>query len=505
MSLTIKPVSGVNIVSFDSGFEDVNSGPIFISFGQIDTVRDLDGDEIVSQYQGFIRTTPSSWIPKAHDCDNLQVNGDLLDFRFFPDVINHSFQGPRTPISSVGYMNNGSFIPFGVVTTFSCIKYFYFTRKWLSYELPFVMCVYSNTIDVSWFVWPLYVPPELGTPEAFSSPTLTCRRPSFNSLTDSWSAYYGRKSLNGMGTDYTTNGVAHVLLFVPGNMTNWLNRRTPTGPFPSYHRTLSETTIKVIRDYYSTNVPDWLTALDELSSVDATSAFGELHYRALCKIDTLDINGIAYLKDLRGILKELKDLFQLLKGKITPKSISSLYLSLKYGLPLTYQDTKEVVKSFKTIRRSGVSATDVYGIGAFSVKCVSTIRYKPLDTRLEDTYNLLRRLDLLVNPENLWDLVPFSFVVDWFYNIGSLLEQLDQIDHLSHLKIDAVYDSFILNGSCLGSRLQDNIVGSIEFRRYKRFCHWDASFPLIAPSTPNATSHWLEGTALIIQKLFSKH
>jgi hypothetical protein len=37
----------------------------------------------------------------------------------------------------------------------------------------------------------------------------------------------------------------------------------------------------------------------------------------------------------------------------------------------------------------------------------------------------LRRLDLVVSRENLWDFIPYSFVVDWFIPIGETLSHLD--------------------------------------------------------------------------------
>jgi hypothetical protein len=42
----------------------------------------------------------------------------------------------------------------------------------------------------------------------------------------------------------------------------------------------------------------------------------------------------------------------------------------------------------------------------------------------------LRRLDLVVSRENLWDFVPYSFVLDWFIPIGKALAHLDLRDDL---------------------------------------------------------------------------
>jgi hypothetical protein len=37
--------------------------------------------------------------------------------------------------------------------------------------------------------------------------------------------------------------------------------------------------------------------------------------------------------------------------------------------------------------------------------------------------------------ENAWDLVPFSFVVDWFINLGSILDNIDTMVYEQYLRV----------------------------------------------------------------------
>jgi hypothetical protein len=50
----------------------------------------------------------------------------------------------------------------------------------------------------------------------------------------------------------------------------------------------------------------------------------------------------------------------------------------------------------------------------------------------------------LITLANLWDIVPFSFVADWFFHVGDFLEKLDAkmgID-AAHYEFDVSIDSF---------------------------------------------------------------
>lgn len=511
MPLTIKPIGNLSTNCWLSGnYDDYYHGPTYICWAPdgISAIRDDHGDEILYNYQGFIKTTKSLWVPGQHDCDNLQTFGTVLDCRFLPNMQSQSIRtlsGSLVDLTGFVWTYPGTttteFIPMSVFVE----KYAFMLLPRTEYRgslVSRVLCVTSTDKDIAWFTIDLD-----GTSAVGTQPFVYRYRSRFVNgkpykITGNY--YHAITTPN---IKFDMAGATAILAEVQRLlvMTNWSSGRgmseQPDGN-PYFVGSANAVTLENLKHNYASDCPEWLSSLVSLTDGDYRSEFEELHYRAIQKIDTLKVNGLAYFKDLKNILTEFKNLFLLLKGDVTPKTVSSLYLNFKYGLPLTYQDTKSVVKCIKSIRRTGVSATDTISSKGFSIKCTSTIRYKPLDGRLEDTYRVLRHLDLLASPENLWDLVPFSFVVDWFVGLDDFFKWADQIDHVSHLNIDAVYDSSTCCGTIPASVCQMGLIGSIEFKRFNRHCSTDASFPLIVPKvSPSLTSHWLEGIALIIQRL----
>jgi len=53
-----------------------------------------------------------------------------------------------------------------------------------------------------------------------------------------------------------------------------------------------------------------------------------------------------------------------------------------------------------------------------------TYQYPDIDSDLEGLYALLDAIGLNLNPQIIWDAIPYSFVVDWFFNVGDFLAQL---------------------------------------------------------------------------------
>lgn len=56
----------------------------------------------------------------------------------------------------------------------------------------------------------------------------------------------------------------------------------------------------------------------------------------------------------------------------------------------------------------------------------------------------VRALGLLPSPSSLWDLIPFSFVVDWFGNIGARLHDLESIGFLSLMGVRSFTHTYLI-------------------------------------------------------------
>jgi hypothetical protein len=53
-----------------------------------------------------------------------------------------------------------------------------------------------------------------------------------------------------------------------------------------------------------------------------------------------------------------------------------------------------------------------------------TYQFPEIDESMEQLYALLDTVGLNLNPQVVWDAIPYTFVVDWFFNVGDFLGQL---------------------------------------------------------------------------------
>lgn len=106
------------------------------------------------------------------------------------------------------------------------------------------------------------------------------------------------------------------------------------------------------------------------------------------------------------------------------------WLAYRYQYSTTKLDVEEYVSLWRRLRKlknmCKHASVRVYGTfddetGSYTCSCrvmVSAILPDGLD-------DLLSMCGLRVNASNLWDMVPYSFVVDWFIKLGSILEAFE--------------------------------------------------------------------------------
>lgn len=222
-------------------------------------------------------------------------------------------------------------------------------------------------------------------------------------------------------------------------------------------------------------------------------------------------NGIAYTADVARMGKSVKQtlatLRRMSRGKA--KAAASLFLSFHYGYSLFLKDTQELYDSLGRIdflsRCQAHCSVDT--IQGSHVECRYQCWYHPWEQVRSLLRQLLEASDISLEASNLWDLIPFSFVVDWFTNVGDILESFDNYMSLeqyhrvvcSSRSIKATRE-LSLHQVASGGIVINKPVVSYYQRQYFDCAlgpeyHLSFSNPLTS-----LTSHWLEAGALYVSK-----
>lgn len=128
------------------------------------------------------------------------------------------------------------------------------------------------------------------------------------------------------------------------------------------------------------------------------------------------------------------------------RELSDLYLEARYGLRPMYYDARSAISYYNKDRKKRDRYTfrgfhSFSGSDRDSSDCIYDQRSKTCtDTRLQIERSvswdvqvragILTKLDLLTEskllgleeiPQSIWELVPFSFIIDWFLNVGDII------------------------------------------------------------------------------------
>lgn len=168
-------------------------------------------------------------------------------------------------------------------------------------------------------------------------------------------------------------------------------------------------------------------------------------------IALIDTNTLPMIPEALELLTIIRDCFKLLqKDKKTWRRllrgtkvntnvvrdilnrISSAYLALKFGPLLTMQEYGVIAASLRKRKETGIyTKFQAFNRIASDRNIRSTIyvvnnpgksQRRSKDPALEVIY-CLERLGLFPSPSNIWDLVPLSFIINWFIPIDKHLER----------------------------------------------------------------------------------
>lgn len=174
---------------------------------------------------------------------------------------------------------------------------------------------------------------------------------------------------------------------------------------------------------------------------------------ALADVKGLESNWIENLSQVRGTTKAILPLIaawravktgNIMAGK---RALVDAYLSYMYVVAPGVRDYNDLKNNLGNIsndiaqnrlsddRRRGkltMSSPVCEVIAELAYYC--TLHLKLKDNPVAGVCNALERLGLNPSASNIWDLIPFSFVVDWFTHIGPVLSRLDAYENNALLR-----------------------------------------------------------------------
>lgn len=218
-------------------------------------------------------------------------------------------------------------------------------------------------------------------------------------------------------------------------------------------------------------------------------------------------NAFKALKELGGFSEDLllkasnKEIKALCKGSLS--SAGDVWLKYRYCYNTTKSDITDFKEKFQSItnetivgRSSGTVATK-FGVG--DVHCKVAFRQKTCNSVLE-FWRSLKRYGLCPDARNIWDLIPFSFIADWFFDIGDKAELLSNEWKTSNLYMD-------LLGGCYSCKVSFDIntpnggvsvVTLYKRRAMRRFPAVDLNLEKSQPSTKTSVKRVIDGVSMLI-------
>lgn len=153
-------------------------------------------------------------------------------------------------------------------------------------------------------------------------------------------------------------------------------------------------------------------------------------------------NSIANVLEYAGVVEALVTRkFGNIRNLIDPRNA---WLAYRYSYTTSKLDLEEYVELTRRLTSIALM-DDVVSHGYARVGdtvCKCTAIYTADSLLPKNTKQFLEQYGLRLSLLNVWDMIPYSFVVDWFFHIGSFLEDLENREHMLTLTPREVWYSF---------------------------------------------------------------
>lgn len=227
------------------------------------------------------------------------------------------------------------------------------------------------------------------------------------------------------------------------------------------------------------------------------------------KTRNLSMNWLTQLYELLTLKKGVSSYIDNVLSLGNSRDIADLYLSSKYGIKMTYSDLKDIAEAVLnpnlTDHVSGRvenTITDNFRVEPWTWKGYERVSfdYSPYITKY-GTPAFVSRNNLIPDLTDLWDMVPYSFLVDWFLPIGDIIQNIDDSIYMDSLRVYNIWYTRKYRTSQVTSSANGPIT--ITFTFFERQSSGKLYPPRIMGNfdKPSAEKHIVEESALLIQRL----
>lgn len=189
-------------------------------------------------------------------------------------------------------------------------------------------------------------------------------------------------------------------------------------------------------------------------------------YLEACRsVPTLNDNSISNVLEIVGFMKAL-----VVDHKIEfPKRLQDVWLAYRYSYTTTKLDVSEAIKFAKRYMSLGTLDTELkcYGTSATTVNdvdvvCRCSLSITPAQLGyVEALWRSLTTYGLAPSFYVVWDMIPYSFIVDWFIPVGDVLSVLDAESRFSE-------KNYIIKDVCF-SLSYEREIGTYTYKAYSRW------------------------------------
>lgn len=261
------------------------------------------------------------------------------------------------------------------------------------------------------------------------------------------------------------------------------------------------------------------------SDLDSQAEYGKLGLEAVKGINAFDFNGMLFATEtanIKSLIPKKSDLLMLKKGKL--KGFANMYLLIRFGIKLQLRDTKRLIETLPSFLESARDVSEkktrLRAMGHRTLldedeepwKITQGVRalvdtYPEHIGRVGKAMDVLFSLDVLPTTQNIWDMIPYSFVVDWLIPISDILDNIDTNLRRSSFKFHVVTLSYkAVHDAKLTSTPHVIVSGRLQDVHYRRSV--SRSFPTIGildsvkgqESSNGGVRRFIDGTSLIIQR-----